>query len=113
MCCDMVVDCFLGFGLPFASFVGDVCVCSVIVCIWIPLFGVTWGPLVAESFGLGCLASNFCLYRFWWWDFQGVMSYSVGYCWFLAGDSVGFNSCLKVSVYCLVFIGSMSGQLLS
>ena len=64
MWCDIVVVCFLGFGLLFASFVGDDCVCSVIIFVWIPLFGVTWGSLVAESFGPGCLVSSACLYHF-------------------------------------------------
>ena len=60
----MVVVCFLGFGVLFVSFVGDACVCSVMLCVWIPLVGMTWGLLVAESFGPGCLASSACLYHF-------------------------------------------------
>jgi len=31
------------------------------VLVGIPLVGMTWGSLVVESFGFGCLVNNICL----------------------------------------------------
>ena len=50
----------------------------------IPLVGMTWGSLVVENSGFGCLVGNVCLWRS-GSRFLGVMSCSVRFCWFWRG----------------------------